>query len=109
MANAITRIGTPYYLSPEICMNKPYNAKSDMWSESRAAEGKQGCTVRLAPAGLLDRVPPWLLLPMLPMPSAPYDVTSNGQCLTSRSVRLCVTPFLSLPISAGLSALFCTS
>ena len=33
MANAITRIGTPYYLSPEICMNKPYNAKSDMWSE----------------------------------------------------------------------------
>jgi len=32
IANAITRIGTPYYLSPEICMNKPYNAKTDMWS-----------------------------------------------------------------------------
>jgi len=32
MANAITRIGTPYYLSPEICMNKPYNMKSDMWA-----------------------------------------------------------------------------
>ena len=24
--------GTPYYLSPEICENRPYNNKSDMWS-----------------------------------------------------------------------------
>ena len=24
--------GTPFYLSPEICDNQPYNAKSDMWS-----------------------------------------------------------------------------
>ena len=31
-ACAITRIGTPYYLSPEICMNRPYNTASDMWS-----------------------------------------------------------------------------
>lgn len=31
-AQAHTRIGTPYYLSPEICLNKPYNSKSDMWS-----------------------------------------------------------------------------
>lgn len=23
--------GTPYYLSPEICLNKPYNTKTDMW------------------------------------------------------------------------------
>jgi NIMA (never in mitosis gene a)-related kinase len=22
----------PYYLSPEICMNKPYNTRSDIWS-----------------------------------------------------------------------------
>ncbi|GAB5362153.1 hypothetical protein AAMO2058_000773800 [Amorphochlora amoebiformis] len=29
---ARTQIGTPYYLSPEICKNKPYNAKSDMWA-----------------------------------------------------------------------------
>jgi NIMA (never in mitosis gene a)-related kinase len=32
MAMAKTAIGTPYYLSPEICQGKPYNAKSDVWS-----------------------------------------------------------------------------
>ena len=29
---ASTLIGTPYYLSPEIVMNKPYSFKSDIWS-----------------------------------------------------------------------------
>ncbi len=29
---ARTQIGTPYYLSPEICQQKPYNNKSDVWS-----------------------------------------------------------------------------
>ena len=30
--NAETVVGTPYYLSPEICQNKPYSFKSDVWS-----------------------------------------------------------------------------
>lgn len=29
---ASTLIGTPYYLSPEICEDKPYNDKSDVWA-----------------------------------------------------------------------------
>jgi len=29
---AHTQIGTPFYISPEICHNKSYDAKSDMWS-----------------------------------------------------------------------------
>ena len=29
---AKTLIGTPYYLSPEICEEKPYNDKSDVWA-----------------------------------------------------------------------------
>jgi serine/threonine protein kinase len=29
---AKTQIGTPYYLSPEICESKPYGTKSDIWS-----------------------------------------------------------------------------
>ncbi|KAI1899179.1 hypothetical protein AGOR_G00058940 [Albula goreensis] len=29
---AKTCVGTPYYLSPEICENRPYNNKTDIWS-----------------------------------------------------------------------------
>jgi NIMA (never in mitosis gene a)-related kinase len=32
MDNAKTMVGTPYYLSPEIIENRPYNFKSDVWS-----------------------------------------------------------------------------
>jgi NIMA (never in mitosis gene a)-related kinase len=32
MQLAHTAVGTPYYLSPEICQGKPYNHKSDVWS-----------------------------------------------------------------------------
>merc|ERR1719245_97403 len=29
---AVTRVGTPYYLSPEIIKKQPYNYKTDVWS-----------------------------------------------------------------------------
>ena len=29
---ASTLVGTPYYLSPELCEGKPYNEKSDIWA-----------------------------------------------------------------------------
>eukprot|EP00742_Colponemidia_sp_Colp-10_P008403 GILJ01009101.1.p1 GENE.GILJ01009101.1~~GILJ01009101.1.p1 ORF type:complete len:734 (-),score=131.27 GILJ01009101.1:1291-3492(-) len=29
---AHTMVGTPYYLSPELCEEKPYNEKSDVWA-----------------------------------------------------------------------------
>jgi NIMA (never in mitosis gene a)-related kinase len=29
---ATTLIGTPYYMSPELFSNKPYNHKSDVWA-----------------------------------------------------------------------------
>ncbi|CAH6787116.1 Nek5 [Phodopus roborovskii] len=32
MELAQTCVGTPYYLSPEICQNRPYNNKTDIWS-----------------------------------------------------------------------------
>jgi len=30
--HAVTIVGTPYYLSPEIIQNTPYSFKSDIWS-----------------------------------------------------------------------------
>jgi len=30
--SAMTVQGTPYYMSPEVCQNKPYTYKSDVWS-----------------------------------------------------------------------------
>lgn len=32
MDNAETIVGTPYYMSPEVCENKPYSYKSDVWA-----------------------------------------------------------------------------
>ena len=32
LSNCYTQVGTPYYLSPEICQNQPYNHKSDIWA-----------------------------------------------------------------------------
>lgn len=29
---AMTVVGTPYYISPEMCEGKPYNEKSDIWA-----------------------------------------------------------------------------
>jgi NIMA (never in mitosis gene a)-related kinase len=29
---AQSAVGTPYYLSPELCEGKPYNHKSDVWA-----------------------------------------------------------------------------
>lgn len=29
---AVTMVGTPYYMSPEVCSNSPYSWKSDIWA-----------------------------------------------------------------------------
>jgi NIMA (never in mitosis gene a)-related kinase len=31
-SRAMTVVGTPYYLSPELCMGRPYSTKSDVWA-----------------------------------------------------------------------------
>eukprot|EP00418_Pyrodinium_bahamense_P019458 CAMPEP_0179104522 /NCGR_PEP_ID=MMETSP0796-20121207/48490_1 /TAXON_ID=73915 /ORGANISM="Pyrodinium bahamense, Strain pbaha01" /LENGTH=173 /DNA_ID=CAMNT_0020802469 /DNA_START=231 /DNA_END=748 /DNA_ORIENTATION=- len=31
-AKAESRVGTPYYVSPEVCDGRPYNLKADMWA-----------------------------------------------------------------------------
>ena len=63
-----TQTGTPYYASPEVWKDKPYNAKSDMWSlgcvlyEMAAlkppftANDLQGLYKKVC-AGLFERIP----------------------------------------------------
>ena len=29
---AMTQVGTPYYIAPEVCQNRVYTNKIDMWS-----------------------------------------------------------------------------
>lgn len=65
---AETQIGTPYYASPEIWQDVPYDEKSDMWSlgcvlyEMAALEppfkGKDmGALSRKVRSGIYNRIP----------------------------------------------------
>ena len=38
---AHTRVGTPYFMSPELCEGLPYDAKSDVWALVRCSRGHQ--------------------------------------------------------------------
>jgi serine/threonine protein kinase len=52
---ARTLVGTPFYLSPELCEDKPYNERSDVWALGVVLVGvrcrcRRPCTPA-APAG----------------------------------------------------------
>ena len=65
-SSAITCIGTPLYLSPEVCNNQPYSYGSDMWALGCILF--EMCTLRypfeasnmivLAKKIVMDEVPP---------------------------------------------------
>jgi serine/threonine protein kinase len=84
---------TPFYLSPEICSEKPYDAKSDIWSAThRRDEG--GDSRRL---GLVRH--------------NGHARCGNKPCATDHvrfSVRVCVCVFVWF-LLAGRWAWFCTS
>jgi NIMA (never in mitosis gene a)-related kinase len=59
VALAKTQIGTPYYLSPELCQGKPYSYASDIWSLGCVLY--ELCTLRVPfdaknLAGLVDKI-----------------------------------------------------
>lgn len=55
--HARTMIGTPYYLSPEMCEDKPYDAKSDVWA---LGVGLYECCARKHPFDAENQVRPGL-------------------------------------------------
>ena len=59
MAN--TQIGTPYYMSPEICNDKPYGDKSDVWALGVLLYEMTALVVPFAgrDLGRLVRASPW--------------------------------------------------
>ena len=53
----MTQVGTPFYIAPEICQNKVYTNKVDMWSL-----GCSACFVLSSPAvvyELIAKQPPF--------------------------------------------------
>jgi serine/threonine protein kinase len=65
--HARTMIGTPYYLSPEMCEDKPYNKKSDVWA---LGVGLYECCARRHPFDAENQVKP-KTTGSLPSPSTP--------------------------------------
>ena len=70
---AQTFVGTPYYLSPELCEEKPYNEKSDVWAfgcllyELLTGQAAfRGETVTDVLGAIVHREPDWDALAALP-------------------------------------------
>ena len=62
---AQSAVGTPYYLSPELCEGKPYNHKSDVWAIGcvkppprvlRAGRARESVGVRTRACAALSRL-----------------------------------------------------
>lgn len=87
MAQALTRIGTPYYLSPEVCMGKPYDQKNDIWALGVILY--QLCTLKYPfdasnMEKLLDKI---TRVPHMPVPGN----FSRSVCLSSVCILACST------------------
>ena len=91
----MSRVGSPFYMSPEICQNRPYGAESDIWS--------LGCVlyeiVCLSPAFYAES----MALVLERICSAAYDPPAEGVC--SDGVRELLGKMLQLDPSARPSAL----
>jgi serine/threonine protein kinase len=73
-------IGTPYYMSPEMCEDRPYNEKSDVWA---LGVGLFKCCTQRFPFDAENQV--WVGGPAScrnGMPAASQQVLSIAQVLT---------------------------
>eukprot|EP00929_Paragymnodinium_shiwhaense_P095126 TRINITY_DN5609_c0_g1_i6.p1 TRINITY_DN5609_c0_g1~~TRINITY_DN5609_c0_g1_i6.p1 ORF type:complete len:548 (-),score=113.54 TRINITY_DN5609_c0_g1_i6:66-1613(-) len=83
-AHARTQIGTPYYLSPEVCQEKPYSWGSDVWAMGCILY--ELCALRVpfdAPSmqGLVQKIVQGPI-PSVPNKFSPFVVQVCGQMLS---------------------------
>ena len=82
----VSRVGSPFYMSPEICLNQPYSTSSDIWS--------LGCvlyeTLALYPAFYAES----MVLVLDKICSASYKPVPDGAC--SAEVRELLSEMLQL-------------
>jgi NIMA (never in mitosis gene a)-related kinase len=56
---AYTQTGTPYYASPEVWQDKPYELKSDIWSFGTLILTQAASPTNCAPSSRPSPVPTW--------------------------------------------------
>ncbi|KAH8739262.1 hypothetical protein FG386_000019 [Cryptosporidium ryanae] len=100
-AFAKTTIGTPYYLSPEICLSKPYSWSSDIWALGCVAY--EMCTLRVpfdAPnlKVLVEKITQGKLIPIQNSYSECLREIIMDMLVTNSSQRPTVNELLNYPI-----------
>mmetsp|Transcript_44388 Transcript_44388/g.96433 ORF Transcript_44388/g.96433 Transcript_44388/m.96433 type:complete len:478 (-) Transcript_44388:331-1764(-) len=84
MAWAKTRIGTPYYLSPEACEDRPYTLPSDMWAMGCVLYELCCLQVPFTSRGITGLVQKICCgtIPAIPPPWSPFLRTFCGELLS---------------------------
>ncbi|KAH7648386.1 hypothetical protein FG379_000310 [Cryptosporidium bovis] len=90
-AFAKTTIGTPYYLSPEICLSKPYSWSSDVWALGCVAY--EMCTLRVP----FDAPNLKVLVEKITQGKLPPIQNSYSKCLREIIMDMLVTNSLQRP------------
>ena len=78
-AFARSLVGTPYYYSPELCEDKPYNEKSDMWALGVVMVSGSGFQYQAFVRGVFSHLGPrWFSQYECCMGHFPFDAQNDG-------------------------------
>ena len=92
---ARTKIGTPYYMSPEVWNNIPYNEKCDVWSLGCVAYELAALKVPFTGYSMVDLMRRINMNHRDKVPNNHY----NNQLWSTINKMLCIRPNVRVPIS----------